>query len=83
MNYTNHLMSYIQQKVLQYLFNNYKNNKIMDLVSNIFQFILLQLNKRTIIITHRPVVDEGWYDDFGTVFYGTDYNYSKINLPGE
>lgn len=32
---------------------------------------------RTIIITHRPVVDEGWYDDFGNVFYGTNYKYGS------
>lgn len=25
--------------------------------------------KRTLIITHRPVVDEGWYEDFGKIFY--------------
>ena len=24
--------------------------------------------KRTIIITHRPVVDKGWYEDFGKIF---------------
>lgn len=36
-----------------------------------------QKYNRTIIITHRPVVDEGWYDDFGNVFYGTDYRYGS------
>lgn len=25
--------------------------------------------KRTIIITHRPVVSEGWFEDFGKIFY--------------
>ena len=25
--------------------------------------------KRTIIITHRPVVSEGWFDDFNKIFY--------------
>ncbi len=25
--------------------------------------------KRTIIITHRPVVSEGWYEDFDKIFY--------------
>ena len=24
---------------------------------------------KTLIITHRPVVDEGWYEDFGKIFY--------------
>lgn len=27
---------------------------------------------RTIIVTHRPVVDDGWFDDFGKIFYETD-----------
>ena len=30
---------------------------------------------KTIIITHRPVVDAGWYDDFKKIFHGTDYIY--------
>ena len=25
--------------------------------------------RRTIILTHRPVVDKGWYDDFKKIFY--------------
>ena len=25
--------------------------------------------KRTLIVTHRPVVDAGWYEDFGKIFY--------------
>jgi superfamily II DNA or RNA helicase len=25
--------------------------------------------KRTLILTHRPVVDEGWFEDFGKIFY--------------
>lgn len=33
--------------------------------------------KKTIIITHRPVVDEGWYEDFNLVFFGTDYMYGS------
>lgn len=24
---------------------------------------------RTLILTHRPVVDKGWFDDFGKIFY--------------
>lgn len=36
--------------------------------------------KRTIIITHRPVVDNGWYDDFGKIFHGMDnYIYGSKN----
>ena len=30
---------------------------------------------KTIIITHRPVVDVGWYDDFKKIFRSTDYKY--------
>ena len=34
----------------------------------------------TIIITHRPVVNEGWYDDFSKIFHGVDCIYgSKAN----
>lgn len=29
--------------------------------------------KKTIILTHRPVVSDGWYEDFGKIFYATDY----------
>ena len=36
---------------------------------------------RTLILTHRPVVDNGWYDDFSKIFYDRkDYHYgSKVN----
>ena len=27
---------------------------------------------RTIILTHRPVVNDGWYEDFGKIFTATD-----------
>ena len=34
----------------------------------------------TIILTHRPVVNEGWYEDFNKVFHGEDCLYgSKAN----
>lgn len=36
--------------------------------------------KRTIIITHRPVVDSGWYEDFNKIFYNTsNYIYGSKN----
>lgn len=36
--------------------------------------------KKTIIITHRPVVDDGWYKDFKNIFYGCeDYEYGSKN----
>lgn len=28
-------------------------------------------------MTHRPVVDDGWYEDFTKIFYGTDYVYGS------
>lgn len=35
---------------------------------------------RTIIITHRPVVDKGWYEDFGKIFHdGAEYIYGSKN----
>ena len=34
--------------------------------------------KKTIIITHRPVVDEGWFEDFHKIFFDTDnYQYGS------
>lgn len=33
--------------------------------------------KKIIILTHRPVVSDGWYDDFGKIFYDTDYVFSS------
>lgn len=34
--------------------------------------------KRTLILTHRPVVDKGWFEDFGKIFYDTpDFNYGS------
>lgn len=34
--------------------------------------------KKTIILTHRPVVDTGWYEDFTKIFYGNkDYIYGS------
>ena len=35
--------------------------------------------KRTIIVTHRPVVDAGWYEDFDKIFYDTNYQYGSKN----
>lgn len=45
-------------------------------------FVSLEIIKKckfqkTIIITHRPVVDAGWYEDFTKIFYGTDYIYGS------
>lgn len=39
------------------------------------EIVKRQNYKRTIIITHRPVVDKGWYDDFGKVFCEKDTQY--------
>ena len=46
-------------------------------------FVSLEIIKRcefekTIILTHRPVVDDGWYDDFTKIFHGhKDYIYGS------
>ena len=35
---------------------------------------------KTIIVTHRPVVDNGWYEDFGKIFYfEEEYAYGSKN----
>ena len=43
--------------------------------------VIKRLNlKKSIIITHRPVVDNGWYDDFNKIFHGQkDYIYGSKN----
>lgn len=34
---------------------------------------------RTLILTHRPVVNEGWFEDFGKIFYDSPiYQYGSI-----
>ena len=34
--------------------------------------------RRTLILTHRPVVDKGWFEDFGKIFYDRkDYHYGS------
>lgn len=36
--------------------------------------------RRTLILTHRPVVDEGWFEDFKKIFYDhNDYHYGSKN----
>ena len=36
--------------------------------------------EKTIIITHRPVVDAGWFEDFNKIFHGVDnYIYGSKN----
>lgn len=36
--------------------------------------------KRSIIITHRPVVDKGWFEDFDKIFYNRpEYKYGSNN----
>ena len=49
--------------------------------------------KKTIILTHRPVVDAGWYEDFTKIFYGmkgyiygsksTGYTVEQLLLSGK
>ncbi len=36
--------------------------------------------RRTLILTHRPVVDSGWFEDFGKIFYDRpEYRYGSKN----
>lgn len=37
--------------------------------------------KKTIILTHRPVVDEGWGEDFNKIFHGLNYYYCAKGTP--
>tara|TARA_B100000963_G_C22635495_1_gene677348 strand:+ start:1245 stop:5216 length:3972 start_codon:yes stop_codon:yes gene_type:complete len=40
--------------------------------------------KRTLIFTHRPVVDKGWFEDFGKIFYDrSDFMYGSKNKGNE
>lgn len=40
--------------------------------------------KRTLILTHRPVVDSGWFEDFKKIFYDKEYYYyGSKNKGGE
>ena len=39
--------------------------------------------KRTLIVTHRPVVDAGWYEDFRKIFYNSPNYYYGSRAKGE
>lgn len=42
--------------------------------------VVKELNfQKTLIFTHRPVVDDGWYEDFHKIFYDTDYKFGSKN----
>lgn len=44
------------------------------------EIVKRQQYKRTIILTHRPVVDDGWFDDFNKIFYEeSNYKYGSKN----
>ena len=48
------------------------------------QFIKEMGYARTIIVTHRPVVNEGWFEDFGKIFNDAPhYQYGSKNGKGE
>ena len=38
--------------------------------------------KKTLIYTHRPVVGDGWFEDFEKLFYGTEYKFGS-KMQGE
>ena len=39
--------------------------------------------KRTLIVTHRPVVDAGWFEDFGKIFYDRPHYHYGSKDKGE
>ena len=40
--------------------------------------------RRTLILTHRPVVNDGWFEDFKKIFYDSDhFQYGSKNGKGE
>ena len=39
--------------------------------------------KRTLIVTHRPVVDAGWFEDFGKIFYDCPHYHYGSKDKGE
>ncbi len=41
------------------------------------QVILEGKYKKVLIMTHRPVVRDGWFEDFGKIFKGTNYEYGS------
>ena len=41
------------------------------------QVILEGKYKKVLIMTHRPVVRDGWFEDFGKIFNGTNYKYGS------
>ena len=43
------------------------------------EVVRLSKFKKTIIITHRPVVDAGWYEDFKKIFHNENYIYGSKN----
>lgn len=44
------------------------------------QVVKEQEFSRTLILTHRPVVDKGWFEDFGKIFYDIpQYSYGSKN----
>lgn len=44
------------------------------------QVVKEHLFSRTLILTHRPVVDKGWFEDFGKIFFDLpQYSYGSKN----
>lgn len=47
------------------------------------QVVKEQKFRRTLILTHRPVVNEGWYEDFSKIFYDSPQYYYGSRVSGE
>lgn len=79
-----------QEEAIKFTINNFKrNNETLWNAKMRFGKTLSALEivkrekfKRTIIITHRPVVNDSWYEDFNKIFYeeNTEYRYASKTL---
>ena len=76
-----------QEEAINSTVEYFKNNKGKSMLWNAkMRFgktlsaleVIRRLNfKRSIIITHRPVVNDGWYEDFEKIFKTGDYLYGS------
>lgn len=79
-----------QEKAIKFTISNFKrNNETLWNAKMRFGKTLCALEvvkrekfKRTIIITHRPVVNDSWYEDFNKIFCeeNTEYKYASKTL---
>ena len=75
-----------QQKAISETLKSIRNNREKKLWNAKMRFgktltalqVAKEANfKKSIIITHRPVVSDGWFDDFDKIFYNTEYAFGS------